>query len=152
MLYDEGAELFPWEVENDEYVAVFRCDPEFKEPMETKRDRATLRSFFHYLEKNGKVKVDMECHTIKRIQPKSKDDLSTYEISCTEKCGFRPKSGTGPKTMLGNITPTTMKGCKHACFTTTLKYVDSENMIVPGKPKLLLVDSVKVLANTIVKL
>ena len=45
-----------------------------------------------------------------------------------------------------------MKKCSHASFVLTLKYVESENLVMPGKPRLLLDKSVRVLANTIIKL
>ena len=143
--------MFEFQMDDDEHKAMFTFDPEFPKPMETEGGKATLREFLHYLEKNGKVMVDLECHSIKRIKPKGKDDLSTYEISQTEKCGFRPKSGAGPKAILGAVTPTTMKDCKHAGFVLSLRYMGAENQAAPGKPKLLLKKNVKVLANTIVK-
>ena len=144
--------MFRWEMESDEYVASFRCEPELKTDFEMKDERATLREFLFYLAQDGKVKVEIECHTNTRVKPKSNDELSTYQISCTEACGFRPRTDGGSKAILGTTTPTTMESCKHVCFIMRLKFMSHDSLIAPGRPLLMCKTSMRIPANTLVKM
>ena len=148
----DGVQMFRWSMENDEFVASFRCEPEMKKEFDMKDDRATLREFLQYLAQNGKVNVDIECHTNKRVKPKSNDELSTYEISNTEVCGYQPRAGTGPKALLGATTPTTMETCKHVGLVMRLKFLGEDALIAPGRPLLMLKKSIRIPANTLLKL
>ena len=137
---------------NDEYVASFRCEPDMKKDFDTKDDRGTLREFLRYLANNGKVNVDIECHSNKRVKPKSNDELSTYEISNTEVCGYQPRAGPGPKALPATTSPTTMESCKHVGFMMRLKFMAEDALIAPGRPLLMLKKSIRIPANTLVKL
>ena len=148
----EGVQMFQWSMENDEFVASFRCEPEMKQEFEMTHDRATLRQFLQHLAKNGKVNVDIECHSSKRAKPKSNDELSTYEVSNTEVCGYQPRAGTGPKALLATTTPTTMENCKHVVFVMRLKFMSEDSLIAPGRPMLMLKKSIRIPANTLVRL
>ena len=117
-------------MEDDQYIASFRCDPPLKKELVVKDGRCSLREFLRYLEKNGKVNVEIECHSCKRIKPKSNEELSTYEISNTEECGFKPQEGQGPKTLRGTTTPMTMANCKHVAFMMHLKFVDKHSTVL----------------------
>ena len=147
-----GVQMFKWDIENDECVASCKCEPELKSELVAKDDRMSVQEFLRYLEKNGKVNVEIECHSCKRIKPKSNEELSTYEISNTEACGYKPREGQGPKTLLGTTTPTTMANCKHVAFMMHLKFVDEHSTVEPGRPKLMLLKSIRVAANTIIQL
>ena len=61
--------MFQWSMENDEFIASFRCEPELKNEFVMKDDRTTLREFLQYFAQNGKVNVDIECHSNKRVKP-----------------------------------------------------------------------------------
>ena len=144
--------MFKWEMEDDEYIASFRCEPELKQDFDTKDDRATLREFLHYLAQNNKVNIDIECHSNKRVKPKSNDELSTYNISNTEACGYQPRTGAGPKALLGTTSPSTMESCKHVGFVMRLKFMGENSVIAPGRPMLMLHKTIRIAANTLVKL
>ena len=144
--------MFRWDMDSDQYVASFRCEPELKADFQTKDDRATMLEFLVYLAQHGKVKVEVECHTNKRVKPKSSDELPTYEISCTEACGYRPRVDGWPKAILGPTTPTTMESCKHVCFLMRLKFIDQDSLIAPGRPLLMLNKSIRLPANTLVNM
>ena len=144
--------MFKWDMENDEYVASFRCDPELKKEFTTTDDRATLREFLQYLAQNGHVNSEIECHSSKRIKPKSQEELSTYEVSNREACGYEPRTGPGTKALLGSTTPTTMESCKHVCYLMRLKFMGEDSLIAPGRPMLMLKKSIRIPANTLVRL
>lgn len=144
--------MFKWDMESDDFVASFRCEPELKNEFKTTDDRATLREFLQYLAENGKVNVGIECHTNKRVKPKSNEELSTYNISSTEACGYEPRQGTTPKALLGTTSPTSMESCKHVCFVMRLKFVGEDALIAPGRPMLMLRKSIRIPAKTLVKL
>ena len=144
--------MFQWKMEDDQYIASFRCEPPLKKELIQKDGRMSVQEFMRYLEENGKVKIDIECHSCKRVKPKSNDELSTYEVSSSDTCGFKPREGEGPKTILGSTTPTTMEKCKHVSFVMRLKYQEEDNIVVPGRPLLMLNKSIRVPANTLVKL
>ena len=144
--------MFKWDMEDDEYIASFRCEPELKQEFDTKDDRATLRKFLQYLAQNGKVNIEIECHSNKRVKPKSNEELSTYTILNTEACGYQPKTGPGPKALLGTTSPTSMESCKHVGFVMRLKFMGEESLIAPGRPMLMLHKSIRIAANTLVRL
>ena len=144
--------MFRWVMEDDQYIARFRCDPAVKKELVAKDDRCSLQEFLRYPEQDNKVNVDIECHSSKRVKPKSNEELSTYEVSNTEACGFKPKSGDGSKTTLGSTTPSSMEKCKHVCFVMRLKYQAEDNTVVPGRPMLMLHKSIRVPANAMIRL
>jgi len=144
--------MFKWDMEDDEYIASFRCEPELKQEFDTKDDRATLRKFLQYLAQNGKVNIEIECHSNKRVKPKSNEELSTYTVSNTEACGYQPRTGPGPKALLGTTSPTSMESCKHVGFVMRLKFMGEESLIAPGRPMLMLHKSIRIAANTLVRL
>ena len=85
-------------------------------------------------------------------QPKSNEALSTYEISNSEVCGFKPRDGEGSKTLLGSTTPVSMENCKHVRFIMRLKFQEEDATVVPARPRVMLNKSIRVPANTMIKL
>ena len=148
----KGIQMFKRDMESDEYVASFRCEPELDAEFEMKDDRATIREFLQYLAQNGKVNVKIECHSNTRVKPGSREELSTYEISNTDVCGFAPRTGPGPKALLGTVTPTSMESCKHVSIIMRLKFNGEDNQIAPGRPVLMLNKSIRLPANTLIRL
>ena len=52
--------------------------PPLKKELVVKDGRCSLQEFLRYLEQNSKASVDIECHSSKRVKPKSNEELSTY--------------------------------------------------------------------------
>ena len=52
--------MFKPDMEDDEHIASFRCEPEVMQEFDTKDDRATLRKFLQYLAQNGKVSIEID--------------------------------------------------------------------------------------------
>lgn len=77
-----GSELLDWAVESADVKGIWATEPAYEPPFST--DEATLSDFLVYLEKRGKVKVKMECHSLTR-------DKSGYKVSNTERVGYRMK-------------------------------------------------------------
>ena len=148
----DGGELFEWQMASPDYEAFFTTEPVFKEAFTS--NVAKLSDFLHYLAENGKVDVRIECHKHKRVRPQQDKDLATFEISASEKCGFRPKGSNNPKVqnMLTNITPTGLKESKYLKFVMRMKYVQEHAAIEPGRPALCLKKSLKFRKGVLLKL
>lgn len=77
-----GSELLDWAVESADFKGIWTTEPAYEPPFSS--DEAKLSDFLVYLEKRGKVKVELECHSLKR-------DKSGYKVSNTERVGYRMK-------------------------------------------------------------
>ena len=83
----DGADLFEWQMSADVYEASFATDPVYSKAYTSKP--TPLHEFLHYLEEQGKVNIEVECHKIVPNKRKAaSQDRATYTTSPTEKCGF----------------------------------------------------------------
>lgn len=64
---------------------------------------APLHAFLTFLEEEGQVGYQIECHKYeRRPQPAGSARNSIFKMTVTDTCGFRPRTGTGDKMQIFN--------------------------------------------------
>ena len=62
-----------------------------------------LHAFLTFLEEEGQVGYQIECHKYeRRPQPAGSARSSIFQMTVTDTCGFRPRTGTGDKMQIFN--------------------------------------------------
>ena len=128
-----GSDLSERQMSSDTYEASFTTDPVYSKAYSSKP--TPLHEFLHYLEEQGKVNVEIECHKLARKKtPAASMDRATYSISPTEKCGLRPKSQCSKHSIVGPVTAAVVKESQYVKFVRRLKFVAGQMTIPPGRP------------------
>ena len=147
----DGADLFEWQMSSDLYEASLTTDPVHSNAYPSKP--TPLHEFLHYLEEQGKVNVEIECHKLARKKtPTASMDRATYSISPTEKCGFRPKSQGNTTNIAGPVTAAVVKESQYVKFVMRLKFVAEQMTIQPGRPALFLKKALRFRQGVLLKL
>ena len=146
----DGADLFEWQITSDTYEASYMTDPVYSKAYSPKS--TLLHAFLHYLEEQGKVGVDIECHKVVRKKtPAASAERATYNISPQEKCRFRPKSQS-KSSILGPVTAAIVKDSQYIKFVMRLKFVAAQNTIQPSRPCLFLKKALRFRQGVLLKL
>ena len=136
---------------SDMYEASFTTDPVYSKAYSSKP--TPLHEFLHYLEEQGKVNVEIECHKIERKKtPTASKDRATYSNSPSEKCGFRPKSQCNKSNIVGPVTAAVVKESQYVKFVMRLKFVAEQMTIQPGRPALFLKKALRCRQGVLLKL
>ena len=147
----DGADLFEWQMSSDTYEASCMTDPVYAKGYSSKP--TLLHEFLHYLEEQGKVNVDIECHKVARKKTLAASaDRATYTISPQEKCGFRSKSQQSHSSIVGPVTATIVKDSQYVKFIMRLKFVAAQMTIQPSRPCLFLKKALRFRQGVLLKL
>ena len=151
---NDGADMFNWNMQDDEYVSAFTCDTQFKTTFPT--EPRPLYQFLQYLETEGNISTTVECHNVKRTGSAaagSKDRRSKYEVSPKEKCGFRVRAAKADKPVaFAGITPSAVSESPYLRLVMRLKFVKEEKSIQPQRLGIYLSKALRVREGTLLKL
>lgn len=138
---------------DDEYTACFSTEPACPKPFPSTPKH--LHEFFYFLEQEGIVGTAIECYTIKRSSQKvSASDAgrySKYDVSPTEKCGFRTKPNKTLSLFQG-VRPQAVIDSKYVRFMMRLKFVKDQKCVQPQRPALHLSKPLRIKKGVIFKL
>ena len=151
---NDGSELFEWNMVGDDYPACFSTEPAFAKPFPCTPKK--LHEFLFYLEQEGNIGSTCECHSIKRsstkLTPADAGRYSKYEVSPTEKCGFRIKAKSPAHVLFQGIGPQAVRDSKYLCFMMRLKFVKDQKSVQPQRPALHLSRPLRLKKGVIFKL
>lgn len=153
---NDGCELFDWQMGSDDFEASFSAEPALQKPFSA--DPAPLHRFLYHLESLGHVGTTIECHTYKRVSstaaaPSDPTRLCKYDVTPSEKCGFRARQQKSDKmSLFGAITPTMVDESKYVRTLAKLKFKKDQMSINPGRPGVFLKKSLRIHKGSFIKL